>query len=153
MAVTFGGFCTVCMAGHTFGKIMSPLGMPSITLFIFFGLVCGPVGFELVTRPDSDMLAWISDLALGFIGACISPDLPRSPRPPPCIRDMALGVAASLDRMSRPSTYPPARCLCLHRAPAHPPACCLLPAACCLLLTPGVRVMRAQASRQVATST
>ena len=35
----FGGFCTVCMAGHTFGKILSPLGMPSITLFIFFGLV------------------------------------------------------------------------------------------------------------------
>ena len=39
MLLVFGGFCTVCMAGHTFGKILSPLGMPSITLFIFFGLV------------------------------------------------------------------------------------------------------------------
>ena len=30
--------------------------------------LCGPVGFGLVTRKDSDLLAWISDMALGFIG-------------------------------------------------------------------------------------
>ena len=68
MLITFGRFCTVCMAGHTFGKILSPLGMPSITLFIFFGLLSGPVGFDLVPKEDSDLLAWISDMALGFIG-------------------------------------------------------------------------------------
>ena len=53
LLVTFGAFCIVCMAGHTFGKILSPLGMPSITLFIFFGLLCGPVGFDLVSSVDA----------------------------------------------------------------------------------------------------
>ena len=35
------------MAGHTFGKIMSATGMPSITLFIFFGLIRSLVRFSL----------------------------------------------------------------------------------------------------------
>jgi hypothetical protein len=50
------------MAGHTFGKILSPFGLPSITLFIFFGLLVSPYGLDLVTKDDSDLLAWISDM-------------------------------------------------------------------------------------------
>ena len=37
MLLVFGAFCTVCMAAHTFGKLLSPLGLPAITLFIAFG--------------------------------------------------------------------------------------------------------------------
>ena len=61
-------FCTVSMAGHTFGKILSPLGFPSITLFIFFGLLCGPAGMQLVSKTDYGILSWIGQMALGFIG-------------------------------------------------------------------------------------
>ena len=63
-------FAIICMAGHTFGKIVSELvpGLPSITLFLFFGLVSGPFGLELLDRRQMDMLSWISDVALGFIG-------------------------------------------------------------------------------------
>ena len=56
------------MAGHTFGKILSPLNLPSITLFIFFGLGCGPYGFDLITDDDQLVLRWINDMSLGFIG-------------------------------------------------------------------------------------
>ena len=62
MLVKFGAFCTVCMAGHTFGKITSPLGLPAITLFIFFGLACGPFGFELVGKEDYTVLSWINQV-------------------------------------------------------------------------------------------
>ena len=62
MLLTLGAFCTVSMAGHTFGKILSPFGLPSITLFIFFGLLCGPVGFELVSKLDTLVLSWIDQV-------------------------------------------------------------------------------------------
>ena len=68
MLFSFSAFCTICMAGHTFGKLLSPLNLPSITLFIFFGLACGPYGFDLITKDDQAVLGWINDLALGFIG-------------------------------------------------------------------------------------
>lgn len=43
-------------------------GLPSITLFLFFGLLCGPFGISLISRSEMQLLKWINDVALGFIG-------------------------------------------------------------------------------------
>ena len=68
MLAVFGVFCVVCMAAHTFGNLLSPFGFPGITLFLGFGLLAGPFGFDIIQRDEELKLRWINDLALGFIG-------------------------------------------------------------------------------------
>ena len=66
--LAFLGFVIVSMAGHMVGKVMAPLGLPTITVFIGFGLLCGPFGLGLVDARASSLLSWINPFALGFIG-------------------------------------------------------------------------------------
>ena len=68
MLLAFAGFCIVCMAAHVFGKLLSPLGLPTITLFIGFGALCGPFGLGLVDSRSVRLLSWVNDFALGYIG-------------------------------------------------------------------------------------
>ncbi|KAL3921296.1 MAG: hypothetical protein SGPRY_004953 [Prymnesium sp.] len=53
-----------------FGKIVSEQapGLPSISIFILFGLCCGPFGLGMVSRLEMSNLSWLSHVALGFIG-------------------------------------------------------------------------------------
>ena len=66
--VAFCGFAIISMAGHMFGKALAPLGLPTITVFIGFGLACGPFGLELIDARSSTLLSWINPFALSFIG-------------------------------------------------------------------------------------
>lgn len=66
--LAFLGFVIVSMAVHMVGKVMAPLGLPTITVFIGFGLLCGPFGLGLVDARASSLLSWINPFALGFIG-------------------------------------------------------------------------------------
>lgn len=68
MLSVFSRFCICCMASNTFGKMVQPFGFPGITVYLFFGLLCGPFVFDLMSREDQNLLKWINDVALGFIG-------------------------------------------------------------------------------------
>jgi hypothetical protein len=46
------------MAANTFGNLLSGFGFPAITIFLFFGIVLGPYGTNVVTVPDSKRLLW-----------------------------------------------------------------------------------------------
>ena len=66
--LSFVSFCVVSMSAHLFGKFVAPLGLPTITVFIGFGLACGPFALGLISDADSTRLSWINNVALGFIG-------------------------------------------------------------------------------------
>ena len=66
--VSLVALLVVCMSAHTFGNLCSPFGFPAITTFLFFGVVAGPFGLNLVQRDDVAKLSWINEIALGFIG-------------------------------------------------------------------------------------
>ena len=46
----FSAYLLVCLGSHSFARLMAPLKLPMITLFITFGILAGPFGFELVPR-------------------------------------------------------------------------------------------------------
>ena len=58
----------VGMSAHTFGSLLSGLGFPAITTFLFFGVVAGPYGCDVLSSDESRRLLWLNDVALGFIG-------------------------------------------------------------------------------------
>ena len=68
VAISFLAFSVVSLSAHMFGKLIAFLGLPTITIFIGFGLACGPFGLGLITLEDSANLSWINNVALGFIG-------------------------------------------------------------------------------------
>jgi len=58
----------VGMSAHTFGSLLSGLGFPAITTFLFFGVVAGPYGTNIVSAEEAAKLTWLNNVALGFIG-------------------------------------------------------------------------------------
>lgn len=46
------------MAANTFGNLLSGFAFPAITTFLFFGIVLGPYGTNVVTVQDSKKLLW-----------------------------------------------------------------------------------------------
>jgi hypothetical protein len=45
---TFGAFSVIAMACHTLSQLLTPLGLPLVTICIAFGVSCGPYGFDLI---------------------------------------------------------------------------------------------------------
>ena len=74
----FGALVVVCMGSQSFGKLLAPFKLPMISLFILFGVVVGPFGFNLVPRNHIPELAWVNSLALGFLGVPASGHLHMS---------------------------------------------------------------------------
>ena len=67
-ALSLCSFTVISMAAHVFAKFLAPLGFPTITLFIAFGLISGPFGLAMVSTDRVVILSWINSFALGFIG-------------------------------------------------------------------------------------
>jgi len=73
------------MSAHTFGNLLSGFGFPAITIFLFFGVVLGPYGTNVVTADDSKKLMWCADAAAVPPRACppARPAHPAGFTPPP----------------------------------------------------------------------
>eukprot|EP00967_Tisochrysis_lutea_P001615 scaffold2078_cov34-Tisochrysis_lutea.AAC.6 len=52
------------MSAHTFGNLLAGFGFPAITIFLFFGIVLGPYGTNVVGKDDSRKLTWCDALML-----------------------------------------------------------------------------------------
>ena len=60
--------CVTAMAAAAFGGALKPLGLPTITIFIFFGVAVGPFGLGMLEARDIATLDFVNQIALGFIG-------------------------------------------------------------------------------------
>ncbi|EOD26062.1 hypothetical protein EMIHUDRAFT_237217 [Emiliania huxleyi CCMP1516] len=68
MVKPFATLCILCMAAESGAYVLKPLNLPTITLFIFFGVLIGPFGMSMLSTVDVGRLSWINEVALGFIG-------------------------------------------------------------------------------------
>ena len=62
MVKPFATLCILCMAAESGAYVLKPLNLPTITLFIFFGVLIGPFGMSMLSTVDVGRLSWINEV-------------------------------------------------------------------------------------------